>query len=343
MLRLTRGALAIIALVQRKASREALRFSANGPTVCGPSFLCGACMTQLSSPPSPDALERLRSAVAQRLTSHQTPKILGTQLGGVINGVLSPDNYKSWLDGDRPNLRSFVDNFLSGVVTPTSERQGYDYLYQVDSQCITPSFGGALWKAFCSTRPIETIYFDPKQNTLFLVGTESDVEEDARVIQGLSEHDHRHMCERFLVLLERGGKSTQQIASTAQNFDTSLYPAWVASLKAVPGLFKEWGIQRAQWIVEIFSNRVSDVTTDEVTRARLVAEFQADHARQRQGSGRAGINVPSTIASTLHASSSAEGARQLLIRALETLDDSQLARVMVPMDVVVTLLTHPKL
>ncbi|PWB30153.1 hypothetical protein DCO48_21355 [Pseudomonas sp. SDI] len=288
-------------------------------------------------------MERLRSAVAQHLNSHQATKILGTQLGALINGVLSPDNYKSWLDGNRPNLRSFVDNFLSGIVTPTSERQGYDYLYQVDFQPITPSFGGALWKAFCATRPTETIYFNPKQNTLFLLGTGIDVDVDAQVIQGLSEQDHRQMCERFLALLERDGKSTQQIASTVENFDTSLYAAWASSLKAVPGLFKEWGIQRVSWIVEIFSNRVNDVTTDEATRARLVAEFQADHASQRQGVERAGLKVPSAIAPTPHANSSAEGARQLLLRALETLDDSQLSKIMVPMDVVVTLLTQPKL
>lgn len=300
-------------------------------------------MTQVSSPPSPDALERLRSAVAQHLNSHQTSKILGTQLGAMINGVLSPDNYKSWLGGNRTNLRSFVDQFLLGIVTPTPERQGYDYLYQVDSQRITPSFDGALWKAFCSTRPTETIYFNPKQNTLFLLGTGIDVDVDAQVIQGLSEQDHREMSLRFLALLEQEGKSTQQIADTAENFETSLYAAWVTSLKAVPGLFKKWGIQRVSWIVEIFSRRVSDVTTDEATRERLIAEFQVDRANQLKGFERAGIKTPSTTMPTQHASSSAEGARQLLIRALETLDNSQLSKIMVPMDVVATLLTQSKL
>ena len=299
-------------------------------------------MTQLSSPPSSDALERLRSAVAQNLDSHPTPKILGTQLGATINRALFPDNYKSWLDDNRNNLRSFVDLYLSGIVTPTSERQGYDYLYQIDSQRVTASFGGALWKAFCSTRPSDTIYFNPKQDMLFLLGTGIDVDVDAHVIQGLSEQDHRLMCERFLDLIQRDGKSTQQIASTVENFDTSLYAAWVTSLKAVPGLFKEWGIQRVSWIVEIFSSRVNDVTTDQATRARLIAEFRADHASQRQGSKQAGINVPNTTTPTQHAITSAEGARQLLVKALETLDDSQLSKILVPMDVVVTLLNQPK-
>lgn len=300
-------------------------------------------MTQVSSPPSPDALEKLRLAVAHHLNSHQTSKILGTQLGAMITGVLFPDNYKSWLDGNRTNLRSFVETFLSGIVTPTSERRGYDYLYQVESKPITPSFGGALWKAFCSTRPTDTIYFNPKQNTLFLLGTGIDVDVDAQVIQGLSEQDHREMSQRFLALLKQEGKSTQQIADTAENFETSLYAAWVTSLKAVPGLFKEWGIQRVSWIVEIFSRRVSDVTTDQATRERLIAEFQADRVSQLKGFERAGIKTPSTTMPTQHASSSAEGARQLLIRALETLDDSQLSKIMVPMDVVATLLTQSKL
>ena len=86
-------------------------------------------MTSPTILPSTDALENLRSVVAENLRSLQVPKILGTQLGMMLNAALSPDSYKTWLNGGRQNLRSFAEAFLQGIVTPTQERQGLDYLF----------------------------------------------------------------------------------------------------------------------------------------------------------------------------------------------------------------------
>lgn len=302
-------------------------------------------MTSPTILPSTDALENLRSVVAENLRSLQVPKILGTQLGMMLNTALSPDSYKTWLNGGRQNLRSFAEAFLQGIVTPTQERQGLDYLFQIDgnSQQITQSFGGALWKAFCTTRPSRTIFFDTKQNALFLLPVGNDEEVDAQVIASVSEHEHKEMCLRFVDLLDKEGRANQQLQDIAQAYETRSYPVWVSSLKAQPGLFKRWGVERFHWIKELFSQRIDAVTVEESTRVRLKADFEADHISQRKSKISSDVlQVSSGSAPVVHARSSANLTRQVLAKALDTLDDEQLAKILVPMDLVVALFAQHK-
>ncbi len=302
-------------------------------------------MTHPLPPPSSEALERLRSMLIESLDSYPEPKILGAQLGTKLNDLLSPGSYKSWLNEGSQNLRSFAEAFLQGIVTPTQERQGQDYLFRIEGkpQQIVHSFGGALWKAFCSVRPTQTIRFDHKRGSLFLapVGTE-DAIEGAQLSQ-ISEDEHKAICMEFAALLEKEARATPQLIEMAKSFEHRLNSVWVATLKSEPGLFKEWGVFRVSRIKDLFSQRVQALTVDEATLSRLSSEFDADYESQlRARFGSATSQVISAIASSGTPRTSDHTARQVLSKALEVLDDTQLAKILVPMDLVLSLLVQRK-
>jgi len=302
-------------------------------------------MTHPLNPPSSEALESLRSMLIESLDTSPESKILGAQLGAKLNDLLSPDSYKSWLNEGSQNLRSFAEAFLQGIVTPTQERQGQDYLFRIEGnpQQIVHSFGGALWKAFCSVRPNQTIRFDHNRGSLFLApaGTEDAIE--GELLSQISEHEHKAICMEFAELLERDGRASPQLIETAKTFEHRLNSVWVATLKSEPGLFKEWGIFRVSRIKDLFSQRLQALTEDKATRSRLKSEFDADYGSQlRARSGSATSQVLSAIASSVSPRTSDQAARQVLFKALEVLDDTQLAKILVPMDLVIALLVQRK-
>ena len=302
-------------------------------------------MTHPTSPPSPEALESLRSTLVDNLRTFPSAMILGAQLGTRLNALLSPDSYKSWLNEGSQNLRSFAEAFLQEIVTPTLERQGLDYLFKIEgnSQQITQSFGGALWKAFCTTRPTQTILFDVDQSSLLLVPAGIEETDDAQVLASITEQELQTMCLDFTKLLEQEGEASERLIATAQAYKPRSYPIWVASLKAEQGLFKRWGIFRIQWVKDLFAERIGALTDDEATRARFKSEFEADHRAQRKNKPSSiSLQVPSTVAPAVNVRVSAHATRHLLASALETLDDTQLAKILVPMDVVAALIAQLK-
>ncbi|WP_157720737.1 hypothetical protein [Pseudomonas sp. bs2935] len=262
-----------------------------------------------------------------------------------MNATLSPDSYKSWLTEGSQNLRSFAEAFLQGIVTPTLERQGLDYLFKIEgnSQQINQSFGGALWKAFCTTRPAQTILFDTNQNALSLVPAGTEEAGDAQVIPSISEPEFKTMCLDFTDFLGQKGVVSERLIDTAKAYEPHSYPIWVASLKAEPGLFKEWGIFRIQWVKDLFAERVGALTGDEATRARLNSEFDSDHIAQRKKKlSTISPQVQSTVAPTASVRMSNHATRLVLAKALDTLDDAQLAKILVPIDVVAALIAQLK-
>lgn len=301
-------------------------------------------MTPPMSPPPNEALESLRTELAKHLSTLPETRILGAQLGTLLNKALAPNSYKSWLGEGNQNLRTFAEVFLQGIISPTHERQGLDHLFQIEgnAQQIHQSFGGALWKAFCSSRPTDTIFFGPAQNTLFLVPVGSDSPADAQLLPGITEQELKAMSLDFVRELESEGNPQQTLVDIAQEYEPRKYSVWVASLKAESGLYKRWGIFRTQWIKDLFAQRVQVLTDDQATQLRLKSDFDADcKSRREKGGGPVSAASPSASAPVVIRNAGV-AARQVLIRALEGLDDAQLAKILVPMDVVAALVAQLK-
>lgn len=302
-------------------------------------------MTHPMSPPTTEAVEKLRSALVEELSTIADDRILGAQLGTRLNALMSPNTYKSWLNEGSQNLRAFAVAFLGGIISPTDQRQGLDYLFQIEgkSQQVYQSFGGALWKAFCTVRPAHAIRFEPRKNALYLSPVGSDQTIDHPIVVPVSEIEHRAMCLAFVKDLESTGHNNPQLADIANAFSPASYAVWVSALKSTPGLFKGWGSFRVEHIKRLFAHRLDAITSDDEIRARLKGEFVADYESQRkQLFGSIAPQVTNTAAPAAIGRAVDHGSRQLLTKALETLDDNQLSKILVPMDVVMALLAQHK-
>lgn len=293
-------------------------------------------MTLLTSTPTHEAVERLRGELNERLQSLAEDEIVGAQLGMHLNRLLAPETYKSWL---RPgqNLRVFAESYLSGLVKSTDKRKGLDYVYAIEGMAkpVLQTFNGELWKAFCSTRPVQQISYDDSTSTLTLLPIRSEAPE-GRVIAPLSQGEHQSIRDGFISKLGGGHRAVEQLRVIASNDAEGSYANWVGALKAEPGLFSEWGVFRVEAIRAVFAERLRDLALDEPTRNRLLREFEADYLSQRKApQGITRVGSPQAFGLSSSGSNHPDGShRDLLLRAIVSLSDEQLARVLVPLDLV---------
>lgn len=302
-------------------------------------------MTYPTSAPTIENIEKLRIALVEDLSNFAGNAILGAQLGTKLNILLAPSTYKTWLNEGNQNLRTFAETFLTGIVTPTAQRQGQDYLFQIEGKSlqVTQSFSGALWKAFCVVRPTLTIRFKRTESTLYLTPISSDEATQDPTIEPVSIAEHKAICQAFAKNSKSDGHVNQKLMDIANGFEPHDYAIWVDALKSEAGLFQEWGSFRVAHIKDLFAQRVQALTTDEAVRARLASEFDADHLSQfLTKSGSTTAPLASTVASTTVSRPTEHGTRQALAKALEMLDDTQIARILVPLDVVAALLAQRK-
>jgi len=302
-------------------------------------------MTHPTSASPLEDVEKLRKALVENLSNFAGNAILGAQLGTRLNTLLAPSTYKTWLNEGNQNLRAFAETFLVGIVTPTTQRQGQDYLFQIEGKSlqVTQSFSGALWKAFCVVQPTLTIRFKRTESTLYLTPIGSDDATEDPTIEPVSIAEHKAICQAFAKNPNSDGRANQKLVDVANGFEPHNYAVWVDALKSEVGLFQKWGSFRVARIKDLFAQRVQALTTDEVVRTRLASEFEADHqSKFLTKSGSTTVPLAPTVASTIVSRSTEHGARQALAKALEMLDDTQIARILVPLDVVAALLAHRK-
>ncbi|MBL8278053.1 MAG: hypothetical protein JNL93_15220 [Pelomonas sp.] len=300
-------------------------------------------MTLPTSAPTKEAIERLRAELNERLLGLADDEIVGAQLGTHLNRLLSPASYKSWLSAGQ-NLRSFAESYLVGLVSSTGRRKGLDYVYAIEGKAkpILQTFNGDLWKAFCSTRPVQKIAYDGATSTLSLLPLSSDATE-GHLIASLSQVEHQVIREGFIAKLGNGHRAVEQLQVIASNHGEGAYTNWVGALKAEPGLFREWGIFRVESIKAKFAERLSDLALDEPARTRLLQEFEADYLSQRKPSRALAQPIsPQAVGSSPAGRSTDSGHRDLLMRAIASLTDEQLARILVPLDLVAAIVGQRK-
>lgn len=298
--------------------------------------------------PSSASVDAMRAALLVRLEEHSETEILGAQLGTQVNAVIE-GSYKSWMPEGSQNLRAFTEKFLCGLVTPTNRRRGLDYLFTIDGHLTaTPaSFDGALWRAFCAIKPAQRIIFDTNSGSIHLVDIERDQTDSEKggqdtVIPQVSAEEHKQICLDFVATLEKEGHAASILAASAAAFHPGIYSSWVATLKSEPGLYKKWGVFRGAELRALFSGRLENLTPDADTRKRLVDLLDADYTAGRQSAAAAPPKrlppAPSLSSSQLPE----QQTRALLSRAISELDANMIAKIMIPMDVVVALLNRNK-
>ena len=301
-------------------------------------------MIESTVAPSLNDVEQLRNRLLEDLQSFAHPKILGAQLGTKLNSAMAPSNFKAWLRDGNQNLRAFAEQFLEGIVTPTDERQGLDFLFRVEGRTsASESFDGELWKAFCTLRPARSIQFDKMASCLRLSGLSDQAKPNEILIPQVNAEEHKAMCLAFAEELGAFSLTAARLRAVADKYEPSDYAVWVATLKLESGLFKKWGAFRVAHIKRLFSGRLLDLTMDEPTRVSLEKQFQADYDRQRSTKPR--LSAPTSLAGAQVAPAMKSGDqpnRETLLTAIETLTDVELARILVPLDLVATLLTRTK-
>lgn len=299
-------------------------------------------MINPTSAPTLEDEEKLRLAVVELLSNFAADTILGAQLGTHLNTLLKPNTYKSWLNEGSQNLRTFVETYLNGIVTSTTKRRGNDFLFRIEGKLVTQSFGGALWKAFCTIRPVHSICVKRKTLALYLTTVSTGEATDDLTIAPVSQEEHKAMCQSFIKQLDSHGHAVRQLTEIANDFEHRSYAIWVTALKA-DGLFGKWGVFRVACIKNLFAERVRALAIEDLARDRLTRDFEADYVSQ--SAAKFGSNATQSVPAIPPTSPTRTmdlGTRHVLTRALETLDDTHLAKILVPLDVVMALLADRK-
>src|SRR4051812_32239054 len=117
-------------------------------------------------PPSlgPTELAALRAEVSSALTKRAVNRILGAQLGPLINDALQDGySYKAYLsDIQFPTLKTFVERYLPDLMEFSEERSGPDTYYRVKGASFpeapppTPVVHGTAnpyWRTFAAVNP----------------------------------------------------------------------------------------------------------------------------------------------------------------------------------------------
>ncbi|MCL1528555.1 hypothetical protein [Xanthomonas nasturtii] len=299
--------------------------------------------------PSLASIDAMRAALRSRLEEHSERDILGAQLGTQVNAVIE-GSYKAWMPEGPQNLRAFTEKFLGGLVTPTNRRRGLDYLFEIDgrSTMTPPSFDGALWRAFCAIKPTQRIILSGESGTIHLTDIGSDTQSDDlaitdTVIPYVSADEHKQICLDFVATIQTQSQAAPILAASAAAFQPSIYSSWVATLKSEPGLYKKWGIFRGKKLRDLFAQRLDNLGIDSNARQRLVDLLDADYNAGRQSvTPVPPKRLPPSSPPLSSGQLPEQQTRALLARALSDLDTEQIARIMIPMDVVVALLNRNK-
>lgn len=284
--------------------------------------------------------EQIRERVGSALSRLSTHKILGAQLGELVNRALWPHGtYRDYrIPGAPPKLRGFVDRVLGGLVELTSERQGNDTYYRVIGAAapeptpvppLAPD-AGKLWRTFVAVNSFQRIVFDPSIGALSVAGL-SEIPESSIVLPSATLAEHRAILVAFLAELQSKGRSVPALVEIEANYSAQSYPLWLKVLRAEqPPLDKEWGQFRQSRLVELFKSRLSQFDLSEERIGQLATELVRDHQQV----------VASKVAATkarLVEAIAAEGmstkekrAREALHRMIDRLSFEQLQQLQLP-------------
>lgn len=286
--------------------------------------------------------EQIRDRVGPALARLGAHKILGAQLGELINSALWPHGtYRDYrIPGASPKLRTFVDRVLEGLVQSTSERQGNDSYYAVIGAAapepapapvppLAPD-AGRLWRTFVAVNSLHRIVFDESIGAVSVAGS-SEIPEGSTVVPSATLAEHRAILVRFLAELQAKGRTIPALVEIEANYSAQSYPLWLKVLRAEqPPLDKEWGQFRQGQLVELFKTRLSQFQLSQERIGQLATELVRDHQQVVTSKDASTKTRLAEAVATEHMSAREKRAREALHRAIDRLSFEQIQQLQLP-------------
>lgn len=292
--------------------------------------------------PSLPETNEIRAAVQKRLHEERRGRVLGAQLGQLINEVLgSGYSYKALVPvGQPPTLRQFCATYLIGVVHPTEEFSGPDQWYRVEGVESVKSSGpvGSIWKAFVSLSPKHSVVLSREHGELLALPLGSTVPPSGKTIESLSLAEHKNICEGFCEKLAGSGKNVAGLRRVLESYHNNSYPDWLDVVRSyMPRVDGEWAVFRRTEIVKLFRQRLITLGIGADDIERLVPQLYTDQARASQAQNA----VVQRMRAPVVAQPQADGdARKLLHAIVDRMDLAQLRGLQVPFGAVLDVIGH---
>ena len=293
---------------------------------------------------APEILANLREQLRTRLSLQEKNTILGSQLMPLINSILGPQTtyQKMFPAAEKPQLRKFVEQFLGGLIEPTDQRKGTDFIYNILAASVTRASlkPGQLWKSFVAINPSHKIVFDRKSDEISIIARKTTPTSEVTEIDSVQFDEHKQLCVKFA----KNNSSNDALARVARDYRPDSYPEWLRVLREqTPSLNDEWTQFRQAELVRIFRQRLIKAGASPEHTARLVNEL--DIARKQAVPPHKENNLVAA-SHPLAANSTAfneKTLRDILLLALEKLDYQQLRALQFPVGTILDALAdHQK-
>ena len=292
--------------------------------------------------------EQIRERVASKLAGLAVDRILGSQLGELINGVLAPTGtfHEYRLPGSSPKLRPFVERVLHGIDEVTTERKGNDSYYQIlgvpspvpSSTPSTTSDAGKLWRTFVAVSGAQRIVFDPSVGALRVI-SDQELPAGTTEVPAATLDEHRKILGEFIAELASTGRKIPALEVIEAGYSAQSYPQWLKALRAEqPPLDKEWGKFRQEHLVELFKVRLTGLGLASERVGQLATEFERDH-QQAVATKIAQTAARTAEAVTVDSTSQKEKrAREALHRMIDRMSFEQIQQLQLPFAAMLTML-----
>jgi hypothetical protein len=296
--------------------------------------------------------EQIRERVASKLSGQGANRILGSQLGELVNQALAPtgtfQDYR--IPGSSSKLRPFAERVLQGVVEATAERKGTDSYYAIlgtsapapaptpaPSPSVAP-YAGKLWRTFVAVSSRQQIVFDSSIGALSVI-SQGEIPEGTTVVPSATFGEHRAMLAAFIAELKSKDGHIPALEMIEATYSAQAYPQWLKVLRSEqPPLDKEWGKFRQEHLVELFKGRLSLLGLSSERVGQLGTEFARDYQQAVASRIDRSNARTSEIATTDIVSHKEKRAREALHRMIDRMSFEQIQQLQLPFAAMLTLL-----
>lgn len=284
---------------------------------------------------SAPAIDQLQERLRPKLMSLSRDHVLGSQLGPLIDQSLEPGaRYRDFFPtGTMPRLRTFVERFLEGLVVPTDQKQGSDFLYEIlgSTPFEMPYEGGRLWKSFVAVDPTQKLIFDSSIAAIKVAPLAVALPDGCSDITPVGLDEHRQLCIDFISDLEARGRGIGALKDVAASYTERSYPQWLKILRTQePPLDGEWGQFRHARLLGVFRQRLNALGVPETRIPQLVTELERDRLQASPRPKKIGKAAPQDATAVDTTVSKEKRARELLHLVIDRLDFDQLQKIQLP-------------
>ena len=318
-----------------------------------------------------DEVEKLRKNVQSSLLKLKQNRILGAQLGALVEQALQTalDNQTSSLENNQfnrgstykrylpqenpPTLSTFVSQYLNGILTLTNEKSGPDNFYEIVGATprlsttgpVATSTSKALWKTFVAIYPPYLLLYDQDSADIRLAQKGSEVSDNEKTIPSATIQEHQQICMAFCDRLEHAGKPIEALRKIANdNYNAASYQPWLDRLRQdainldMPRLENEWGAFRSGKLFELFRERLEKIVDSKTQINQLVEKIKSDQ-KHRSKAKSTRDSIPLLSKTSTHVD---PDVHDLFHAVIDRLQESEIRHMMVPFGAVLDAITNKK-